>query len=174
MHPKIVSLAVVLLLGGCVTVPPGPGVMALPGTGKSFEVFRHDDAVCRQFALEQSGGQTPPQAAEESIARSAVLGAVLGAVAGAVIDGSSGAGVGAGAGLLFGGASGAGAGSTAGYVVQRRYDQAYVQCMYAKEHQVPVSGRVQTPGQSYYGPPAGAAYPPPPPSAKRLTPPTPM
>ena len=44
------------------------------------------------------------------------------------------------------------------FEVQRRYDNAYVQCMYAKGHQVP--GRdlpARTPA-----PPAGSAPPPPP------------
>ena len=30
--------------------------MALPGTGKSFDQFRADDANCRQYAFQQSGG----------------------------------------------------------------------------------------------------------------------
>ena len=44
------------------------------------------------------------------------------------------------------------------FEVQRRYDNAYIQCMYAKGHQVP--GRdlpARTPA-----PPAGSAPPPPP------------
>ena len=44
-----------LLLTACATVPAGPSVMALPGTGKTFEQFQGDDGACRQWALQQSG-----------------------------------------------------------------------------------------------------------------------
>ena len=37
-----------LLSSACATVPTGPGVMALPGIGESFEQFQIDDTVCRQ------------------------------------------------------------------------------------------------------------------------------
>src|SRR5438105_9494113 len=46
----IVPLAAALLLAACATVPMGPSVMVLPGTGKNFEQFQADDAVCRQWA----------------------------------------------------------------------------------------------------------------------------
>jgi hypothetical protein len=39
-----------LLLAGCATVPSAPGVMALPGSAKSADEFRSDDAACRQAA----------------------------------------------------------------------------------------------------------------------------
>ena len=39
-----------LLLAGCATVPSAPGVMALPGSAKSADEFRADNAVCRQAA----------------------------------------------------------------------------------------------------------------------------
>jgi hypothetical protein len=45
-----VSLAGALALTGCVIVPTAPGVMALPGTAKSFDEFRADDVSCRQYA----------------------------------------------------------------------------------------------------------------------------
>ncbi|MGH8745811.1 MAG: hypothetical protein ACREUK_04915, partial [Burkholderiales bacterium] len=55
-----VALSVVALaaISACAALPTGPSVMAMPGSGKSFDEFRADDAVCRQFALEQSGGAT--------------------------------------------------------------------------------------------------------------------
>src|SRR5439155_608408 len=40
-----------LLLGACATVPTGPSMMVLPGTGKPFDQFQADDAACRQWAL---------------------------------------------------------------------------------------------------------------------------
>jgi hypothetical protein len=146
-----------LLLGACVSVPSGPSVMVLPGTGKSFDQFRADDYECRQFANFQVGGTDANQAAGESVAKSAVLGAVVGTAAGAAIGGRSGAGTGAGVGTAFGALAGAGAGDASAYGVQRRYDYAFVQCMYAKGHKVPVSGRLTS------APPAGPSYTPPPP-----------
>lgn len=158
-------LFALLLLSACVSMPSGPAVLVLPGSGKSFEQFRVDDVGCRQYAQYQLGGTSANQAAVDSSVRSAALGTVLGAVAGAAINGSSGAAVGAGTGLLFGGLSGAGAGNASGYELQRRYDFAYQQCMYAKGHQVPSSGRFTT---EVRPPSSGYAIPPrntPPPSA---------
>ena len=39
-----------LLLAGCASVPSSPSVMALPGSAKSADEFRSDDAACRQAA----------------------------------------------------------------------------------------------------------------------------
>jgi len=79
-------LILVPCLGACATVPTGPSVMVLPGTGQPFEQFQADVHVCRDWAAKQ--------------------------VKGAFMDAPS-------------------------WEVQRRYDNAYVQCMYAKGHQVP-------------------------------------
>jgi hypothetical protein len=138
--------------------------MVLPGTGKSFEQFRADDGVCRQYALEQIGGVTPNQAASDSGVRSAAVGTVLGAAAGAAIGGSEGAWVGAGTGLLVGGLAGTETAGYSGYALQSRYDVGYMQCMYAKGHRVPVSGRItwKQRGASIPPPPQGMPPPPPP------------
>ncbi len=135
---------VILLLAasGCATIPSGPSVMVLPPTGKSFEEFRADDAVCRQFAYAQVGGVTGQEAAQKSVVSSAAIGTALGAAAGAAIGsaaGSVGAGaaIGAGSGLLLGSAAGTGYASGSYYETQRRYDIAYMQCMYAKGNQIP-------------------------------------
>ena len=40
-----------LLFAGCASVPSAPTVMALPGSAKSAEEFRSDDAACRQAAV---------------------------------------------------------------------------------------------------------------------------
>jgi len=160
---KTLSIATLLVLAGCVTVPSGPSMMSLPGTGKSFDQFRADDYDCRQYASLQSGGATPNQAAADSGVKSAAVGTVVGAAAGALIDGSSGAGVGAGVGLLTGALVGTGAANASSYSLQHRYDIGYTQCMYAKGHKVPVSGRFasaeERPARRYSTPP-----PPPPPS----------
>jgi hypothetical protein len=160
-----------LLLAGCVTAPTGPSVLALPGTGKSFEQFRHDDAECRQYALQQTGGAN--RSGTDAGVRSAAVGTVVGAVAGAAIGGQSGAGVGAGTGLVFGSMAGAGAAQSSAYGTQRGYDNAFIQCMYAKGHKVPVSGSMVTRSQapaaaSANTPPAQPSgyYPPPPPDYK--------
>ena len=150
------------MLAACVTVPSGPSIMSLPGTGKSFDQFRTDDMECRQFASNQVGGTTPDGAAETSALKSAAVGTAVGAAAGALIDGSSGAGVGAGVGLLVGALAGSGAANASSYSLQQRYDIGYTQCMYAKGHKVPVSGRFasanERPSQRYSTPPPPPPY----------------
>jgi hypothetical protein len=162
---RLAPLLGLAVLGACATVPTGPAVMVLPGTGKSFDAFRADDAVCRQFAHEQVGGLTPQQAASNTAATGAVVGTAVGAAAGALIGGTASAtGVGAGAGLLVGSLAGAGAGTGSYYNAQMRYDFGYQQCMYAKGNRIPVSGRFASslpPRQAYYPPPPPNAPPPP-------------
>jgi len=121
-------------------MPEGPSVMALPGKGKSFEQFRYDDTECRSFAYEQTGATTAKDASIESGFNSAVIGAALGAIAGFVLGGGEGAAVGAGTGFLAGGLSGTDNARASGFIHQQRYDQGYIQCMYAKGHTVPVQG----------------------------------
>jgi hypothetical protein len=167
---KFAPLAALLALAGCVSMPAGPSMLVLPGTGKSFEQFRIDDFTCRQYASAQIGGQSAEQLANDSAARSALLGTAIGAVAGAAFDGSRGAAVGAGTGLLFGSAAGTGAAQTSAYGAQRRYDFAYQQCMYASGHRVPVSGRYATGRAEGYRtppPPPPPGTPPPPPPGVR-------
>jgi hypothetical protein len=155
---RLAPLLGTLLLGACMTLPSGPSVLVLPGTGKGFDQFRADDYECRQYAGLQVGGTTANQAAEDSVARSAALGTVVGAVAGAAIGGQRGAGVGAGTGLAVGAMAGTGAGNTSAYVLQQRYDFAFQQCMYAKGHKIPLSGYIEPMRLS-----APPAYLPPPP-----------
>src|SRR3989442_2789006 len=117
MRTGVLALVFTLSLGACATVPLGPSVMVLPGTGKSFDQFQADDAVCRQWASVQTG-TTPQQAAGSSTAKSGVLGTLLGAGLGAAIGAATGhpgvgAAVGAGGGLLAG-AAGCGAAGGAG------------------------------------------------------------
>lgn len=162
--------AIILAAAGCVSLPNGPSVMVLPGTGQSFDQFRNDDAVCRQYAYYQVGGQTASQATVSSGATSAAVGTALGAAAGAAIGGGRGAAIGAGTGLLGGSMVGAGAADTSMYAAQQSYDIAYIQCMYAKGHQVPISGqfseivpRKETTQGSHIPPPPPGSPPPPPP-----------
>jgi hypothetical protein len=146
-------LLLVLALAACTTLPEGPSVMALPGSGRNLEQFRADDTWCRDFALRMSGGRSANQNAVDSGVRSAALGTVLGAAAGAAMGGDRGAGVGAGTGLLVGGLAGSEAGERSGYGTQQRYDHAYVQCMYDKGDRVPVSGRMSVERPRAYNPP---------------------
>ncbi|MGZ5011096.1 MAG: hypothetical protein ACXV74_09080 [Methylobacter sp.] len=56
----------VFLLSACSTMPSGPSVLILPGTGKNFDQFHNDDLMCRQFAHAQlSTSQKEPNSAEE-------------------------------------------------------------------------------------------------------------
>ena len=174
MKRTAIPLLAVLALGvaGCTTIPTGPSRMAMPGSGKDFDQFRADDAVCRQYAMESTGG-TPTQVQENSAVKSAAIGTVVGAAAGAAIGGSShGAAAGAGVGLLMGALSGAAAGNQSGYAVQRRYDDGYSQCMYSKGHRVAMPAGMArqqqrpAPSQPYYAPPAPSDNQPPPPQAQ--------
>ncbi len=68
-------------------MPIGPSILVLPGSGRSFEQFRSDDYVCRQFAFGQVQGVTPNQAAITTGVANAATGAALGAAAGAAMGG---------------------------------------------------------------------------------------
>lgn len=157
---KFLLIVLPLALGACVSLPSGPSVLVMPGTGMGFEQFRQDDAQCRQYASDQTG-LSAEGAADSAAVRSAAVGATIGAVAGAAIGGRHGAGTGAGAGLIVGSMHGAGTAQVSGYEAQRRYDNAFIQCMYAKGHRVPVSGHYSPERQSA---PAAPQYPPPPPA----------
>ncbi|MDE1183509.1 YMGG-like glycine zipper-containing protein [Paraburkholderia sp.] len=150
------------VLGACAVMPPqGPSMAALPGTGKTFDQFRADDGSCRQYASQQTGGVSANQAATSSAIGSAAVGTALGAAAGAAFNGGPGAAVGAGVGLLAGSMVGAGAAQGSAYDVQRRYDDAYMQCMYAAGEKVPVSRGTRTVAPvAGYAPAYAPAYPP--------------
>lgn len=136
-------------------LPPGPSVSVMPAKGKSFEQFQSEDATCRQWA-ERQLAQPVNETYQKSTATGAAVGTVAGAGAGALLGAASGhagpgAAIGAGMGLLFGSAIGSDAGAISAGEAQRRYDNAYVQCMYSYGNQIP--------GQRY-------AAPPPPPVAE--------
>ena len=174
----LLAMLAMLAMGGCVSIPSGPSVATFPGTGRSFDQFRFDEADCRRYASDAIGGSDPSRAQTDSAVRSAAIGTAIGAVAGAALGGSQGAAAGAGVGLLFGGAAGAGAANASGYSTQQRYDNAFVQCMYAKGHKVPSTGLSRSAGPapvarapspsapSAYKPPLDAGYGPPPPPVK--------
>jgi uncharacterized protein YcfJ len=164
------TLAGVLALGGCVSVPQAPTVAVMPGTDKSLDQFRADSGICQQFA--QSAIAGPSQAAHDNAAANAVGGAAVGAAIGALIGAAtgqagSGAAWGAGTGLLFGGTAAGNSGAAASYNLQRQFDIAYMQCMYTRGNQVPgqVARRTvpapSSPSYGYAPPPRGPYSAPP-------------
>jgi outer membrane lipoprotein SlyB len=160
------ALAIPALVAGCVSLPSGPSVTSLPGTGKSFDQFRADESECRQYASSSVGDTNPSDVQADSAAKSAVVGTAVGALAGAAIGGHNSTATGAGIGLLFGALAGADAANASGYSVQQRYDSAFLQCMYARGNKVPMAARaVRSPAPRYYAPapPVYYNYPPPPP-----------
>ncbi|HKA63542.1 MAG TPA: glycine zipper family protein [Methylomirabilota bacterium] len=166
------ALVIALVVSGCATIPSGPSVMVLPGSTKNFEQFQMDDGLCRQWAAQQTG-TTNDQVTAGSTVRGAAIGTLIGAAAGAALGAAAGnpalgAAAGAGAGLLGGTAVGASRGDAYAGSLQRQYDQAYVQCMYAKGNQVPMvrGSRAQQPTFSSPPPPP----PPPPPAASPVPP----
>ncbi|WP_370527722.1 YMGG-like glycine zipper-containing protein [Comamonas sp. Tr-654] len=81
------------------------------------------------------GGQA--QAANERAVGSAAVGAVLGAALGAAVGNHQGAGIGAAGGAIVGtSAAGPGTSYSQG-TIQYQYNNAYLQCMYARGNQVP-------------------------------------
>lgn len=134
------TVAVAAALAGCVTVPVGPAVPAVPGPAKSAAQFGVDDAECRNFAQAAVAG--PAQAANDNAASAAaaatVFGAITGALFGAAVgDAGAGAAIGAGTGLLWGGAAAAPGYGYASYDLQRTYDALYVRCMASRGNIVP-------------------------------------
>jgi hypothetical protein len=162
---KIILTGLALLaVSGCVYVPTGPSVMVLPGSGKTFEQFQGDDALCRQWAGYQVG-QSPQQVAEQNVVGGSVAGTLIGAGLGAALgaaagDPGLGAGIGAASGLLIGSSAGAESARATGWDAQRRYDVAYQQCMYAKGNQIPMAGQRRSSGRSIA--PSRGNYPVPP------------
>jgi uncharacterized protein YcfJ len=154
-------LVAMLMLAGCVTVPAGPTVTSLPGYRKSMSQFVVDDDACRQYAQSVLGPEAG-QAGSNAAAANAVAATAFGAAIGAIIGSASGnagpgAAIGAGTGLLAGSAAGSNVAGYSSYALQRTYDSAYMQCMYAHGNQVP--GR-----PAYRGPPTSyppVPYPPP-------------
>ncbi len=130
----------------CATIPSGPSVMVVPIPGKPFELFKQEDASCRRWA-EQQIGISPQVAINKDTTNGAMVGTAVGAGLGALTgaaSGHAGAGalIGGAAGMFVGAASGADSGQMYGREAQRRYDIAYLQCMYANDNQILGNSRV--------------------------------
>jgi uncharacterized protein YcfJ len=134
----MLGAALAVTLFGCASIPTGPSVAVMPGPGKPFDQFNADNIICKEFARQQIGAD-PNQVAREQVVTGVAAGAVLGAASGALMGHGhdSPAGPMAGAGLIVGSAAGANAANQSTLTLQRRYDIAYEQCMYAKGNQIP-------------------------------------
>lgn len=160
---RLFSITAILAVSGCASLPTGPSLMVLPGSGVSFEQFRNDDVICQQYAYSEVGGTTANQAGVSSGVTSAAIGTALGAAAGAAIGGGRGAAIGAGSGLLGGSLVGTDTAASSMSAAQQHYNMAYIQCMYTKGHQVPVSGQFSN--ETYRQAPPASHIPPPPPGS---------
>ena len=161
----LLALLPVLLLAACASpMPPGPHVTVMPAPGKPFEQFRMEDQECRNYA-QSAIGTDPGKASNETMVQSAVVGGLIGAVVGSALGGRhDGTAMGAGMGVLAGTSAGASQGSRTANDLQRRYDVAYSQCMYAKGNQLPQANYKPATRQKAPPPlPPPRFYPPPPP-----------
>jgi len=155
---NLVLILAAAAVSGCATMPTGPSVMVLPARYKPFDVFRFEELECRDWAALQSG--QPADAVNQNLAGGAAIGTLVGAGLGAAIGAASGnagagAAIGAASGLIGGAAVASGPAYGAGWEVQRRYDNAYMQCMYAKGNLIP--------GVALAAPSNNRVPPPPPP-----------
>lgn len=160
----VVAVAGASVLAGCVVMPTAPAVTSLPGSRKTLAEFNVDDVECRRYA-QGAVGPYAGQAAQDYAVGSAVAGTAIGALAGAAIgsvsaNAGAGAAIGAGTGLLFGSAIGSDAAGYSSWSLQRIYDRAYMQCMYAKGNQVPGQVAFRAPLPSYPGYRAPGTNPP--------------
>jgi hypothetical protein len=135
MRKYLAALTAVLLTSGCATTPMGPMVRVMPASNKPFEVFAQEQADCERYASDQIAGEA--RMANNHALGTTALGAVLGLGVGAATGSGRAAAVGAATGGALGAAVGASRSDYAGMGLQRRYDIAYSQCMYAKGNTVP-------------------------------------
>ncbi len=156
---KAAAVVSLIALSACATMPTGPMVRVMPGPNKPFEVFVQDQNQCKAYAYQQVAGQAEQE--NNKAVGAAILTTAIGAALGAAVSHNAGAGAGTGAaiGATAGTAIGAGNSNDANYSIQRRYDIAFQQCMYAKGNQVP---GYSAPTYSAPPPPPASAPPPPP------------
>jgi hypothetical protein len=159
----LLTIGAAALLAGCATRPVGPMVRVIPAPYKPFEVFERDQYDCERYADSQIAGGA--EAANNRAVGAAALGTALGLAVGAATGDGHAATFGAVSGGAIGTAIGADQSQRAGYSLQRQYDIAYTQCMYAKGNQVPgyqQSGTPPPPPPQGYdnGPPRPPPRPP--------------
>jgi uncharacterized protein YcfJ len=154
---KIAAVGAAALLAGCAMEPRGPMVRVFPAPYKPFEVFAQDQDVCEDYAHSQVAGDA--EAANRRAVGAAAVGTALGLALGAATGDGRAASFGAAGGAAVGGTIGANQSERANFSLQRRYDIAYAQCMYARGNQVPGYERYAAPPPP---PPGGPGRPPPP------------
>jgi len=152
------SLAALAVLAGCAMQPVGPTISVFPAPYKPFQVFLDDQDECQDYAASRVAGGA--EAANNRALGAAAVGTVLGLAVGAATGDGRAATFGAASGAAVGATVGAGQSDQANFGLQRRYDIAFAQCMYAKGNQVPGFQRLAAPPPP---PPGGAGAPPPPP-----------
>ncbi|EEA01129.1 Peptidoglycan-binding domain 1 protein [Burkholderia sp. H160] len=123
------------VLSACASTPLGPTVQVMPGSTIPFQVFQQNQEECKQYAQSQVAGQA--ESANRAAVGSSLLGVALGTALGAATGDSQGAGIGAAAGAVAGTGAGATGSQDAQASIQDQYNNAYMQCMYAKGNQVP-------------------------------------
>jgi outer membrane lipoprotein SlyB len=165
------SVVVSGLLGlqGCAVAPAGPSVLVLPGAQKTPAQFQADQAGCEQ----QAKALVAPgvEAANQQAATTAVVGTAIGAAVGALFGyggyggygsyANQAAAWGAGAGLIYGGAVGSSSSQASSVGLQRRYDNAFAQCMLQSGHQMPGVASYRRAVPAVPPPPPNYRYPPP-------------
>jgi hypothetical protein len=155
---RIAGMGAFALLAGCAMEPRGPTVSVFPAPYKPFEVFEQDQDACEDYAHAQVAGGA--EAANNRALGTAAVGTALGLALGAATGDGRTASFGAAGGAAVGSTIGADQSERANFSLQRRYDIAYAQCMYAKGNQVPGFRRSAAPPPP---PPGGPGGPPPPP-----------
>ncbi len=127
-----VAMAMLALCGCQPAAPTGPTIAVMPAPGKSLTQFQNDDAICRNFAANQSyqpaatGLGSPAGTAAATTVGGTAAGALLGAAGG---NAGMGAAIGAGIGLLGGAAYGVHKKNQSEASQQQSYNIAYAQCM---------------------------------------------
>jgi hypothetical protein len=152
-------VAALAVLAGCAMQPVGPTISVFPAPYKPFDVFLADQDECQDYAASRTAGAA--QAANNRALGAAAVGTALGLAVGAATGDGRAASFGAASGAAVGTAVGASQSDQANFSLQRRYDVAYAQCMYAKGNQVPGFQRLAAPPPP--PPPPGGPPPPPPP-----------
>jgi hypothetical protein len=161
------TVLAVVGLAACATAPMSPSLVTLPGTGRSFDQFRADDYNCRLYGEVQIGLRTAQSAAAAAMTVGTNPGAPGAMTSATFVGGGQGGTIGQAVtppGVIP--SSNLPAGTS--YAAQQRYDNAYIQCMYASGNRVPVydSGprpaSVATQPANIPQPPPGAPPAPPP------------
>ena len=127
MYTRACLVALALTVAGCATMGgyhPPVDPFNDPYAGR----IPHDEAECRELALQSSGGT-----AKES-AIGAAVGGLLGAASGAAIGAAAGA---PGAGAAIGAATGGlGGGAYEGLTAEQRFKHVFQACMRERGHHV--------------------------------------